>query len=146
MLHIKFILGDTSCGKSSLINEILNEKPTEDRMLETTLTFVKLRNSDRVRITTESDTGNIKEKDFTEKCDLESKDGVKVLRDYLKNMSYMTASRKTSQIRSVVIGFPNPFLKITSLTSQSNAHFTIAFARDSYIYFLFLKPFLKRPR
>lgn len=121
---------------------MLNEKLIEDRILKTTSTFVKLRNSDRIRITTESDTGNIKETDFTEKCDLESKDGAKVLRDYLKNMSYMTASRKTSQIQSVDIGFPNPFLKITSLTSQSNAHFTIAFARDSYISnFFLLNPF-----
>lgn len=88
---------------------MLNKKLIEDRILGTTSTFVKLRNSDRVRTNTESDTGNIKEKDFTEKCDLESKDGVKVLRDYLKNMSHMTASRKTSQIRSVDIGFQIPF-------------------------------------
>lgn len=139
MSHVKFILGETSSGKSTLINLILNKKLIKDRILKTTSTFGKLRNSDRIRITTESDigtesdTGNIKENDFTEKCDLEIKDGVKVLRDYLKNMSYMTVFRKTAQIRSVDIRFPNPFLKITSLTRQSDAHFTISFARDSYI-------------
>lgn len=68
---------------------MLNEKLIEDIMLEIILIFVKLWNLDRVRINIESDIGNIKEKDFIEKCDFESKDGVKVLRDFLKNMLYM---------------------------------------------------------
>lgn len=99
MSHVKFILGESGLEKASVIRKLLNGKLFNDRILRTTTsTVVKLRNSDRVRITTESDTGNITEKDFTEKCYLERKDGVKVLRYYLKNMSYMTASRKTAKI------------------------------------------------
>lgn len=85
------------------------------RNLETTSTIVKLRNSNRVEITTESDTGAIKETDLTNECDLTSKDGVKVLRDYLKNMTDMTASQRSAQIRSVEIGLPIPLLKVTQI-------------------------------
>eukprot|EP00105_Crassostrea_gigas_P045179 XP_019929327.1 PREDICTED: uncharacterized protein LOC105344489 isoform X2 [Crassostrea gigas] len=81
------------------------------RNLETTSTIIKLRDSKRVRIITENDAGKIKEKDFSDKCDLASKDGVKVLRDYLKDMTDMTASQRSAQIRSVDIGLPIPFLK-----------------------------------
>lgn len=85
------------------------------RNLETTSTIVKLRNSNRVEITTESDTGAIKETDLTNECDLTSKDGVKVLRDYLKNMTDRTASQRSAQIRSVQIGLPIPLLKVTQI-------------------------------
>lgn len=99
MSNVKFILGESGSGKAPVIRKLLNGKLFNDRILRTTTsTVVKLRNSYRVRITTESDTGNIKEKDFTEKFDLERKDGVKVLKYYFNNMSYMTASRKTAKI------------------------------------------------
>lgn len=106
-----------------MINNILNKKLFEDRNFKTTSNIVKIRHSERVRIIAESETGNIKEKDFTYKCDLGSADGVKVLRDYLKDMTDMTASQKSAQTWSVDIGFPIPFLKVTLLmTIQSNAH------------------------
>lgn len=70
--------GESGSEKASVIRKLLNGKLFNDRILRTTTsTVVKLQNSDRVRITTESDTGNIKEKYFTEKCYLERKDGVK---------------------------------------------------------------------
>lgn len=50
--------------------------------METTSTIIKLRDSDRVKVITENNTGKIVETDFTEKCDLASKDGEKVLRDF----------------------------------------------------------------
>lgn len=96
-----------------MINKILNRRIFKGRNLETTSTIIKLRDSERVRIITENDAGKIKEKDFSDKFDLESKDGAKVLRDYLKDMTDMTASQRSAQIRSVDIGLPIPFLKVT---------------------------------
>lgn len=109
--HGIVVAGETSAGKSTLINKILNMRIFKGRNLETTSTIIKLRDSKRVRIITENDAGKIKEKDFSDKCDLASKDGVKVLRDYLKDMTDMTASQRSAQIRSVDIGLPIPFLK-----------------------------------
>ncbi|XP_052694686.1 uncharacterized protein LOC128172981 [Crassostrea angulata] len=109
--HGIVVAGETSAGKSTLINRILDMRIFKGRNLETTSTIVKLRNSNRVEITTESDTGAIKETDLTNECDLTSKDGVKVLRDYLKNMTDRTASQRSAQIRSVQIGLPIPLLK-----------------------------------
>lgn len=111
--NLNYVLGETSAGKSILINKILNRRIFKGRNLETTSTIIKLRDSERVRIITENDAGKIKEKDFSDKYDLESKDGVKILRDYLKNMTDMTASQRSAQIRSVDIGLPIPFLKVT---------------------------------
>lgn len=79
--------------------------------METTSTIIKLRDSDRVKVITENNTGKIVETDFTEKCDLASKDGEKVLRDFLKGMTDMTSAMSV-QIRSVDIGLPIPFLKV----------------------------------
>lgn len=98
-----------------MINRILNRRLFKGRNLETTSTIIKLRNSERVKIITESDTGKIEESDFTDKCDLASKDGEKVLRDFLKNMTDMTASQRSLQIRSVDISLPIPFLQVTTL-------------------------------
>lgn len=111
--YVKYVLGETSAGKSTLINKILNRRIFKGRNLETTSTIIKLRDSERIRIITENDAGKIKEKDFSDKCDLARKDGVKVLRDYLKDMTDMTASQRSTQIRSVDIGLPIPFLKVT---------------------------------
>lgn len=80
--------------------------------METTSTIIKLRDSDRVKVITENNTGKIVETDFTEKCDLASKDGENVLRDFLKGMTDMTSSAMSVQIRSVDIGLPIPFLKV----------------------------------
>lgn len=98
-----------------MINRILNRRLFKGRNLETTSTIFKLRNSERVKIITESDTGKIEESDFTDKCDLASKDGEKVLRDFLKYMTDMTASQRSLQIRSVDISLPIPFLQVTTL-------------------------------
>lgn len=94
--NLNYVLGETSAGKSTLINKILNRRIFKGRNLETTSTIIKLRDSERVRIITENDAGKIKEKDFSDKYDLESKDGVKILRDYLKNMTDMTASQRSA--------------------------------------------------
>lgn len=109
--HGIVVAGETSAGKTTLINKLLNRRLFKGRNLETTSTIIKLRNSERIKIITESDAGKIEEKDFTDKCDLASKDGVKVLRDFLKDMTDMTASQRSAQIRNVDISLPIPFLQ-----------------------------------
>lgn len=82
----KYILGEISVGKLMLINRIFDMRIFKGRNLEIILIIVKLRNLNRVEIIIESDIGVIKEIDLINECDFISKDGVKVLRDYLKNM------------------------------------------------------------
>lgn len=99
MLNVKFILGELGLGKVFVIRKFLNGKLFNDRILRIIiLIVVKLWNLYRVRIIIESDIGNIKEKDFIEKFDFERKDGVKVLRYYLKNMLYMIVFWKIVKI------------------------------------------------
>lgn len=85
----------------------------KERNLESTSTICKLRNSDTIRIITESMTGHTKEKDFTDTCDIRTKEGVKLLRDYLSTKTDMTTSEESLQYRSVDIRLPVPFLKVT---------------------------------
>lgn len=99
MLYVKFILGELGLEKVFVIRKFLNGKLFNDRILRIIiLIVVKLWNLDRVRIIIESDIGNIIEKDFIEKCYFERKDGVKVLRYYLKNMLYMIVFWKIVKI------------------------------------------------
>lgn len=109
---MNFIKGETGAGKTTLINKLLNRRLFKGRNLESTSTIIKLRNSGRIKIITESDAGKIAETDFTDKCDLASKDGVKLLIDYLKEMTDMTASQRSAQIRSVDISLPIPFIQV----------------------------------
>lgn len=107
------ILGETSAGKTTLINKILQKKIFKRRNVESTSTICKIRNSERVRIITESSTGQIEETDLTDRCDLATSKGVKVLRDYLKDLTDMTSSKRSKDyFRSVDIGFPISFLMV----------------------------------
>lgn len=108
---MNFIKGETGAGKTTLINKLLNRRLFKGRNLESTSTIIKLRKG-RIKIITESDAGKIAETDFTDKCDLASKDGVKLLIDYLKEMTDMTASQRSAQIRSVDISLPIPFIQV----------------------------------
>lgn len=107
------ISGETSAGKSTLINKILGMRIFKGRNNESTSTICKIRNSASTRIITESMTGQIKETDLTETNDTE-----KALRDYLKNLTDMTSSKESMQYRSVDIGFPIPFLKVNITHTQ----------------------------
>lgn len=64
----------------------MNRRIFKGRNLEIILIIIKLWDLERVRIIIENDVGKIKEKDFLDKFDFVSKDGVKVLRDYFKDM------------------------------------------------------------
>lgn len=101
-----FISGETSAGKSTLINKILGMKIFKGRNQESTSTICKIRNLAKTRIITESMTGQVEEIDLTEANDAE-----KSLRESLKRLTDMTYSEDIT-LRSVDIGFPIPFLKV----------------------------------
>lgn len=82
------------------------------RNQESTSTVCKLRNSERTRIITTTMTGETETTDFTDKCDLETKEGVKMLRDFLKERTDMKSSTKSVANRSVDIELPFPFLEV----------------------------------
>lgn len=105
------ITGETCSGKSTLINKILRKKIFEGNNLESTCTICKIRDSERIKIITESYENKKEVIDLTDKCKIENEDGVKLLRDRLKNLTDKTASNKSMQLRSVDVGFPIPFLK-----------------------------------
>ena len=56
--------------------------------------------------------GETEVRDFTDRCDPESSEGEKILRDSLKELTDVISSKKSKQYRSVEIGFPIPFLKV----------------------------------
>lgn len=84
------------------------------RNLESTSTVCKLRNSERTRIITTTMTGETETTDFTDKCDLETKKGVKMLRDFLKERTEMKSTKSVPN-RSVEIELPFPFLEVRKL-------------------------------
>lgn len=119
-LLLWLILGETSAGKSTLINKILQKQILKCRNNESTGTICKIRNSERVRIITESLTGQIEETDMTNRCDLATSKGVKVLRNYIKEFTDNTLSKDTNNFRSVDIGFPIPFLMVKQFNCLQN--------------------------
>lgn len=80
---------------------------------ESTSTICKLRISERTRIITTTMTGQTEETDFTDKCDLETKEGWKMLRDFLKQLTDMVSSTDSVAYRSVEIELPFSFLKVS---------------------------------
>lgn len=82
---------------------------------ESTSTICKLRNSERIRIVTTTMTGKTEETDFTGKCDLETKEGVRILRNFLKELTDMVSSTNSVTYRSVEIELPFSFLKVNKL-------------------------------
>lgn len=106
--------GETSSGKSTLINKILGKKIFVGRNNESTATICKIRNAEQVQIIVEHVSGEIEKKDLEDICDLETKEGEKSMRKKLKELTDIIASQKSVQYRSVDIGFPIPFLKVDS--------------------------------
>lgn len=85
--------------------------------MESTSTIIKIRNSDKIKIITEKYTGEIKETDFTNKCDLACDEGVKALNEFLTKTTDMTSSEECVQYKGVDIGLPVPFLKVNHTLS-----------------------------
>lgn len=113
--HGIVIAGETSAGKSTLINKMLGKMLFKGRNNESTSTICKLRNSERIRIVTTTMTGKTEETDFTGKCDLETKEGVRILRNFLKELTDMVSSTNSVTYRSVEIELPFSFLKCNTL-------------------------------
>lgn len=111
--HGIVIAGETSAGKSTLINMILQKNIFIGHTIESTSTICKIRNLDRVRIITKRKDGQIDEPelDLTERCDLTSERGVKLLRTHLTELTDRTLSERSVDFEFVDVGFPIPFLK-----------------------------------
>lgn len=111
--HGIVIAGETSAGKSTLINMILQKNIFIGHTIESTSTICKIRNLDRVRIITKRKDGQIDEPelDLTERCDLTSERGVELLRTHLTELTDRTLSERGVDIEFVDVGFPIPFLK-----------------------------------
>lgn len=106
------ISGETSAGKSTLINKLFEKQLFRGRNNESTSTICKLRNSKRIRVITTDMRGQREETDMTDKCNLETKEGVKMLRNFLKDLTDLTSSEKSVTFNSVEVEFPIPFLGV----------------------------------
>ena len=115
-VFILLFAGETSSGKSTLINRIIGKKIFKGRNLESTSTVCKIRNSESVRIIVENVSGKKEVIHLTE-CDVNTEGGLRKLRGTLKDLTDMTLSKESTQYQSVDIGFPIPFLKVINLSS-----------------------------
>ena len=101
-----------SSGKTALVNKLLGKRIFKSRQTQSTATICKIRNSVRIKIITEDMSGQKNELDLTDKCRLDTKEGEKLLRDHLNDLTDMFASEKSKEYKSVDIGFPIPFLRV----------------------------------
>ncbi|XP_056002441.1 transmembrane GTPase Marf-like [Ostrea edulis] len=108
--HGIVIAGETSAGKSTLINKILGMRIFKGRNRESTSTVCKIRNSENVMIKTEVEMGSVNETDLSE-IDITTDKGEKRLRDALKKLTDMTVGKDSKRFKSVDISMPVPFLK-----------------------------------
>lgn len=111
--HGIVIAGETSAGKSTLLNMILQKNIFIGHTMESTSTICKIRNLDRVRIITKRKDEQIEEPeiDLTDRCDLTSERGVELLRTHLEKLTDKTSSENSVEFECVDVGFPIPFLK-----------------------------------
>lgn len=61
-----------------------------------------------------SSDGRREELDLTNKCDLTTREGVKILRNNLQKLTDKESSGNFNAFQSVEVGFPIPFLKVKS--------------------------------
>ena len=97
-----------------MLNTILGKKIFPEKNEESTSTICKIRNSERIRIIAEHSSGKKTEIDLTDRCDLETKEGVTLLRKELRQLTDLTQSQESKHFRNVDIGLPVPFLKVNS--------------------------------
>lgn len=117
-IFVLLFAGETSSGKSTLINRIIGKKIFKGRNLESTSTVCKIRNSESVRIIVEDVSGK-KEVIHLAECDVNTEGGLRKLRGTLKDLTDMTLSKESTQYQSVDIGFPIPFLKVINLSCKA---------------------------
>lgn len=116
----EYIPGETSAGKSTLINKLLGKQLFKGRNNESTSTICKLRNSDKIRVKTTNMKGEKEETDLTDKCNLETKEGVKMLRDFLKDLTDLTSSEKGVTFKSVEVELTFPLLEVKNAYEINN--------------------------
>lgn len=108
-------LGETSAGKSTLVNKILDMPILKTLVLSNNSTICKIRNSDRIRIITESETGDVEENDLTDSCDLGTEEGTLMLKELL----YELNGGYRYNIRLVDVGIPTSVLKVAFLLTKN---------------------------
>nr|XP_022312439.1 uncharacterized protein LOC111117580 isoform X3 [Crassostrea virginica] len=111
MWNITETKGETSAGKSTLINKILGKRIFQGDNLESTSTICKIRNSEKITLIVEHKSGKTETRDLTDKCDMETQEGIRTLRKILNDLTNLTDSTKSKEYKNVDIGFPIPFLK-----------------------------------
>lgn len=109
--HGIIISGEACAGKSTLINRLLGKSIFIGQNLESTSTTCKIRNSDRIKVSTCSSEKKTKTIDLTNRCDLNTKEGLQILKTHLTEFIDISPSGKCSEFQFVDVGFPIPLLK-----------------------------------
>ena len=109
--------GETSAGKSTLINKILGKQIFRGQIQESTATVCKIRNFDKVKVVVENASG--KSSVALTMDDLNSAEARKKLKDTLEKLTDMTVCQESKQHKSVDIGLPIPFLKVIAVLGIS---------------------------
>lgn len=102
-----FNLGKPSADISKLVNKILDKNIlTSQGCYRSNSVICKIRNCDRIRIITESETGKVEEMDLTDRCDIGTKEGTLMLKESIRGCM------RRDNTRLVDVGFPTSVLKV----------------------------------
>lgn len=80
---------------------------------ESTSTICKVRNSERISISTENESGETEKLD-TDNYNLSTEVGVRKLRKQIQNLTDIESSPEAINYKSVEIGLPFPFLVVNN--------------------------------
>ena len=118
--YTQLVPGETSSGKSTLINKILKKNVFQGRTNESTSTICKLRNSEKITIKVEHNNDVVKEIDIPEDICMETPEGIENLRELLMRYTDLTTCTESKEYQCVDIGLPIPFLKVILNCIYSN--------------------------
>lgn len=111
------IAGKPSADISKLANKILDKKIlTSQECYSSNSVICKIRNCDRIRIITESETGKVEEMDLTDRCDIGTKEGTLMLKKSIGGCI-------RDNTRLVDVGFPTSVLKGHTMILVEEPHF-----------------------
>lgn len=111
MIYVLFS-GETSAGKSTLINKILENEIFLGHTLESTSTICKIRNLERAKVITKRKTGEVVDLVLPEPFDIRDESNLETLQELLTDLTDMTVSKASREFEYVDVGFPIPFLKV----------------------------------
>lgn len=117
-------VGETSAGKSTLINKILQKNIFQGHTEESTSTICKIRNLEGVKIIAKCNDGSTRSMDLSKDCEMSTESGVEMLRKTLTALTDMVVSAGSVNFEYVDVGFPIPFLKVFTCELQ---HFSITY-------------------